>query len=58
MCGKHGIVAAFTRFLIFLQTQTLFVDFLDFIQGEPMCSKWNKWNKAKRSGTEYKVKIK
>ena len=58
MYGKHGIVADFTRFQIFLQTQTLFVDFLDFIQGELMCSKWNKWNEAKRSGTDYKVKIK
>ena len=52
MCGKHGIVAGFTRFQIYLQTQTLCVDFLDFIQGEPMCGKWNKWNEAKRSGTE------
>ena len=38
MCGKHGIVADFTRFQISLQTQTLFVDFLDFIQGELMRS--------------------
>ena len=52
MCRKRGVVAAFTRIQISLQTQTLFVDFLDFIQGEPMCSKWNKWNEAKRSGTE------
>ena len=48
----------FTRFQISLQTQTLFVDFLDFVQGELMCSKWNKWNEAKRSVTENKVKIK
>ena len=29
MCGKHGIVAGFTRFQIYFQTQTLCVDFLD-----------------------------
>ena len=51
MCGKHGIVADFTRFQIFLQTQTLFVDFLDFIQGELMCS-IKKVKQVKRSETK------
>ena len=52
MRGKHGIVAALIHAFKFPYRQTLFVDFLDFIQGEPMHSKWNKWNEAKRRGTE------